>query len=44
MKFDQVLLKHITLALQDLKGKGLPIGFKPSAYFDVGNQILSKLF
>ena len=35
MKFDQVLLKHITLALQDLKEKGLPIGFKASAYFDI---------
>ena len=42
MKFDQVLLKHITLALQDLKEKGLPIGFKPSAYFDV--EIDGKLY
>ena len=35
MKFDKILNKHINLATQDFKDKGLPFGFKPSAYFDV---------
>ena len=35
MKFDKVNIEHITLALQDFKKKGLPFGFKSSAYFDV---------
>lgn len=35
MKFDKVKIEHITLALQDFKEKGLPEGFKASAYFDV---------
>lgn len=35
MKFDNVKIEHITLALQDFKEKGLPVGFKSSAYFDV---------
>lgn len=35
LKFDKVNIEHITLALQDFKKKGLPFGFKSSAYFDV---------
>lgn len=35
MKFDNVNIEHITLALKDFKQKGLPDGFKASAYFDV---------
>ena len=38
MKFDKVNIEHINLALQDFKGKGLPFGFKPSAYFDIEIQ------
>lgn len=35
MKLDKVLKSHITLAIKDFKEKGLPTGFKASAYFDV---------
>jgi len=35
MKFDKIQRQHITLALHDFKEKGLPDGFKASAYFDV---------
>ena len=35
MKFVKVNIEHINLALQDFKVKGLPVGFKQSAYFDV---------
>lgn len=46
MKFDKVQVEHISLAIKDFKGKSLLDGFKASAQlnFDVGNQILSKLF
>ena len=35
MKFDKLRIEHINLALQDLKDKGFPKGFKASSYFDV---------
>ena len=35
MKFDKIQKQHITLALQDFKLKGLPVGFKASTYFDI---------
>ena len=35
MKFDKIQIQHVTLAIQDFKEKGFPVGFKSSAYFDV---------
>ncbi len=35
MKFDKVEIEHINLAIKDFNEKGLPEGFKQSAYFDV---------
>jgi len=35
MKFEKVKIEHVNLAIQDFMEKGLPTGFKASAYFDV---------
>ena len=35
MKFDKVQIEHITPAIEDFNSKGLPKGFKVSAYFDI---------
>ena len=35
MKFDKVKMEHISQAVKDFMGKGIPNGFKASAYFDV---------
>jgi len=35
MKFETVQLEHVQRGVQDIKSKGLPIGFAHSLYFDV---------
>ena len=35
MKFNKVKIEHISQAVENFMGKGLPDGFKASAYFDV---------
>ena len=38
MRFDNVNIDHINLAVKDFKEKGFPLGFGPSKYFDVEIQ------
>ncbi len=46
MKFDKVQIEHTSPAIKYFKEKCPLYGFKASAQlnYDVGNQILSKLF
>jgi hypothetical protein len=40
MDFGKLNKEHINLALKDFKEKGVPEGFKQSAFFDVKIEVL----